>query len=229
MCHLYEKVFRHRQFTGRSGSMYKYEGLGCIYWHMVSKLLLATAEVIVGAARNHTDKATMDKLLERFDDIKEGLGMHKTPAEYGAFPTDPYSHTPGFAGVQQPGMTGQVKEDVITRFMELGVSVEQGRVSFAPTLLRLDEFTTEAATWGHAAGSASTDEALEAGSLAFSLCAVPVIYRLAEQSGITVFAADGSHEAIEGNELGAAWSHSLFQRDGRIQKIAVDIPRNALR
>jgi hypothetical protein len=38
---VYEQVFRHRQFTGRSGSMFKYEGLGCIYWHMVSKLLLA--------------------------------------------------------------------------------------------------------------------------------------------------------------------------------------------
>ena len=229
LCELYEKVFRHRQFTGRSGSMYKYEGLGSIYWHMVSKLLLATAEVIVEAARNNTDKATMDKLLERFDDIKEGLGMHKTPAEYGAFPTDPYSHTPGFAGVQQPGMTGQVKEDVITRFMELGVGVEQGRVSFAPTMLKRDELTTEAATWSHAAGSASKDEALEAGSLAFSLCAVPVIYRRAEQSRITVFAADGGHETLEGNELGPAWSHSLFQRDRRIQKIVVDIPGVVLR
>ncbi len=74
--------------------MYKYEGLGCIYWHMVSKLLLATAEVIVEAARSGTDKATMDELLGHFDEIEEGLGVHKTPASYGAFPTDPYSHTP---------------------------------------------------------------------------------------------------------------------------------------
>ncbi len=38
---------------------------------------------------------------------------------YGAIPTDPYSHTPGFAGAQQPGMTGPVKED-ICRLGELG-------------------------------------------------------------------------------------------------------------
>ena len=36
---LYEEVFNHRSFTGRSGTFYKYEGLGCIYWHMVSMLL----------------------------------------------------------------------------------------------------------------------------------------------------------------------------------------------
>ena len=35
---LYEEVFDHQSFTGRSGTFYKYEGLGCIYWHMVSKL-----------------------------------------------------------------------------------------------------------------------------------------------------------------------------------------------
>jgi hypothetical protein len=229
LCALYEEVFRHRQFTGRSGSMFKYEGLGCIYWHMVSKLLLATAEVIAGAAGSDTDSATMDELLGRFDEIKDGLGMHKTPAEYGAFPTDPYSHTPGFAGVQQPGMTGQVKEDVITRFMELGVAVEQGRVSFAPSMLKSAEFTSEAATWRIAAGAAPEGEVLEAGSLAFSLCAVPVIYRLAEKPQIAVFAADGGHEVLQGNELGPVWSHSLFQRDQRIQKIVVDVPRGALR
>ena len=43
---LYEKVFDHQSFTGRSGTFYKYEGLGCIYWHMVSKLLLAVRETL---------------------------------------------------------------------------------------------------------------------------------------------------------------------------------------
>ena len=52
LCNIYESVFNHRQFTGRSGAMYKYEGLGCTYWHMVSKLLLATAEVIKSADEN---------------------------------------------------------------------------------------------------------------------------------------------------------------------------------
>ena len=41
---IYEKVFNHKAFTGRSGTFYGYEGLGSIYWHMVSKLLLAVEE-----------------------------------------------------------------------------------------------------------------------------------------------------------------------------------------
>ena len=59
---VYEAVFRHRRFTGRSGSMFKYEGLGCIYWHMVSKLLLATAEVIDGAMASGADEHTLNGL-----------------------------------------------------------------------------------------------------------------------------------------------------------------------
>src|ERR1039458_5021052 len=45
-------------------------------------------------------------------------------------PTDPYSHTPSFAGAQQPGMTGQVKEDLIARLGEMGVALEGGRLAF---------------------------------------------------------------------------------------------------
>ena len=43
---LFEDVFNHKAFTGRSGTFYGYEGLGSIYWHMVSKLYLAVMEVI---------------------------------------------------------------------------------------------------------------------------------------------------------------------------------------
>ena len=43
---LYEALFDHRSFTGRSGSFFKYEGLGCIYWHMASKLLVAVQEAL---------------------------------------------------------------------------------------------------------------------------------------------------------------------------------------
>jgi hypothetical protein len=229
LCEVYEATFRHRQFTGRSGSMYKYEGLGCIYWHMVSKLLLASAEVILSASESGADDTTLNHLFAHFDEIKEGLGMHKTPAQYGAFPTDPYSHTPGFTGVQQPGMTGQVKEDVITRFNELGVQIKEGEIVFAPMMLKRDEFLSEPETWHYSAGGAAQSEELEAGSLAFTLCAVPVIYRLAKECAIRVFADDGDPEIIAGDHLGPAWSRSLFQREKRVQKIVVDISADQLR
>jgi hypothetical protein len=47
----FELTFHHHAFTGRSGTMFRYEGLGSIYWHMVSKLLLAVAECLRWAER----------------------------------------------------------------------------------------------------------------------------------------------------------------------------------
>ena len=125
---LFEEVFRHSQFTGRSGAMYGYEGLGSIYWHMVSKLLLAVQEVFFRAVEEDASESTVRSLRELYYRIRYGLGLHKTPQEYGAFPTDPYSHTPRHAGAQQPGMTGQVKEEILTRRGELGIRIREGRI-----------------------------------------------------------------------------------------------------
>ena len=173
---LYEQVFNHHAFTGRSGTFYKYEGLGCIYWHMVSKLLLAVGETI---ARDGNER-----LKKHYMAIREGIGAHKQPAEYGAFPFDPYSHTPTMAGVQQPGMTGQVKEDIISRFFELGVSVHNGQITFCPTML--------------------TDADFVNGELRFTYCGTQVIYRKGAKNGLTlskeqsnhIFARDGKIKEI---------------------------------
>ena len=135
---LFEETFNHREFTGRSGTFYAYEGLGSIYWHMVSKLLVATQECYFAALDDGAPEA--DSLAARYRAILEGTGIHKTPLQYGAFPTDAYSHTPWGKGARQPGMTGQVKEDIICRFGELGVRVSGGKVSFHPTLLDPGEF-----------------------------------------------------------------------------------------
>ncbi len=47
----FEDVFHHHAFTGRSGTMYGYEGIGSVYWHMVAKLLLAVQEMHARALR----------------------------------------------------------------------------------------------------------------------------------------------------------------------------------
>ena len=65
-------------------------------------------------------------------EIRDGMGLSKTPEQYGAFPCDPYSHTPKHAGIQQPGMTGQVKEDILSRLTELGMRVRGGILSSTP-------------------------------------------------------------------------------------------------
>ncbi|MEE4216155.1 MAG: hypothetical protein V2I48_00935 [Xanthomonadales bacterium] len=219
---LYESVFHHKEFTGRSSTMFKYEGLGSIYWHMVSKLLLAVSLVVDEARRAGVDKSTLERLRIHFDEIKAGLGLHKSPAEYGAIPLDPYSHTPGFTGPQQPGMTGQVKEDVITRFLELGISVRGGIVSFDPYLVKRGEFLQEDRSWQFSCGKEGPADLIEAGSMAFSLCATPVIYQLGGAVGVRVFTADNpAGEDFPGLCLSESLSLSLFRRDNRIRKIVV--------
>jgi len=229
VCSVYEAVFQHRKFTGRSGSMYKYEGLGCIYWHMVSKLLLAVGEVVSRAMREEADASLVDRLGKKFLEIQAGLGVHKRPAEYGAFPVDPHSHTPEFTGAQQPGLTGQVKEDVITRFWLLGVRVAGGELAFEPLLLGRDEFLKEATPWRFVLDGSVQEETLPAGSLAFTLCGVPVIYRIADSGRLHVIGGAGPATVIPSTRLGPDLSRSLFRRERRIRKLIVDVPEAALR
>jgi hypothetical protein len=141
---LYEQVFNHQAFTGRSGGMFGFEGLGCVYWHMVAKLLFAVQETFFTALEQSADRTSCRRLGELYYRVREGIGFNKTPTEFGAFPHDPYSHTPRHAGAQQPGMTGQVKEELLTRFGELGIRVNNGVVSFVPALLRACEFISQA-------------------------------------------------------------------------------------
>jgi hypothetical protein len=228
---LFETVFRHHAFTGRSGAMYAYEGIGCIYWHMVAKLLLAVQEIALRAERDREPAPVREALVAHLDRIRGGLGFAKTPAEYGAFPTDPYSHTPAHAGAQQPGMTGQVKEEILARFGELGVCVEDGLVSFRPVLLRRAELLREPGAYRHVAadGSLRTLE-LPAGALAFGLCGVPVVYTTtAGEAWIRIAAADGASRTLAGETLDPAASRSLLARDGAIARLDVGIPERRLR
>jgi hypothetical protein len=232
---LFEDVFKHSAYTGRSGAMYSYEGLGCVYWHMVAKLLVAAQEAALSATDDDTD-GSFDELAGLYSRIRSGLGYEKSPGEYGAFPTDPYSHTPAHGGAKQPGMTGQVKEEILTRLGELGVHVEDGIVSFRPVLLEPDEFLTDAAVFSFVdveGEPASLD--LEAGSMAFTVCQVPVVYRLVEGEGsVRVVMEDGSERAVQEDgqgrgSLGREVSAELLGRTGRIVRIAVGIAAGPVR
>jgi hypothetical protein len=223
---LYESVFHHHAFTGRSGSMFAYEGLGSIYWHMVAKLLLAAQETLQRAVETGAPQSTCAKLDARYEAIRDGLGFRKSASQYGAFPTDPYSHTPAHAGAQQPGMTGQVKEEILTRRGELGVRVRDGAIAFAPVhrLIR-DEFfaTAEAFEFIGRDGAAETLP-LPPGSLAFTLCQTPVLYRLGgtgEAPSITVHRKDGEPRRIAGDTLPPPHSGAVFSRDPNLHWIEV--------
>ena len=113
---VYEEVFAHRGFTGRSGTMFAYEGLGSVYWHMVGKLVLAIQERYLAARDAGAAPAVLAALARHYRAIRVGMsGTDKAPTVWGAFPLDPYSHSPAHGGARQPGMTGQVKEEILIR------------------------------------------------------------------------------------------------------------------
>ena len=224
---LFEKVFDHKSFTGRSGTFYGYEGLGSIYWHMVSKLQLAVYEVTSKAIKSKDDKKTIGKLFDHYFEINEGIGVNKSPDLYGAFPTDPYSHTPFGRGAQQPGMTGQVKEDIISRFGELGLRVFDGKISFDPSILRKDEFNLTESIFKYVDYNSKIKLMnLNKNTLAFSICQVPVIYHLSKSEEIEITFVNGDSKRISGNEIDEINSKKIFERNNEIEKIDVFVVKN---
>lgn len=221
---LFEETFNHRAFTGRSGTFFAYEGLGSIYWHMVSKLLLAAMEAYQQAVAQQADAATVQALADAYYDIRAGLGFNKSPKAYGAFPTDPYSHTPWGNGARQPGMTGMVKEEILTRWGELGVSVQAGQLRFAPTLLKADEFVPEPTdfTYVDVTGQPQT-LSLPPQSLAFTFCQTPVVYTLGEENKIEVVWRNGRCQTFTGCQLDKPVSEHILDRDGQVEVVRVTI------
>jgi len=228
---LYESVFRHREFTGRSGGMFGFEGLGCIYWHMVSKLLLAVQENYFHALDTDAPADVCLRLGRLYYRVRDGLGFNKSPEEYGAFPTDPYSHTPGHSGAQQPGMTGQVKEEVLTRFGELGVRVSEGHVRFDPRLLREHEFASSNRSFRFLDVDNCWQEiSIPAAGLAYTWCQVPIVYRLVDEESpaLTITLKDGSIQSLSQMSLPAELSSELFKRSGQIRQISGNFPKGSL-
>ncbi|MCU0327767.1 MAG: hypothetical protein MUE53_02145 [Chitinophagales bacterium] len=221
MLDLYEEIFDHKSFTGRSGTFFAYEGLGSIYWHMVSKLYLSIAENLEKI--DDKDTNVKEAMTMHFLHTGQGIGLYKSANEYGAFPTDPYSHTPLHRGAQQPGMTGQVKEDIITRFKELGIILGEGKLQFAPKFLQKSEFFEEENTlifYDLNGSEISID--VPKNSLAFTICQVPIIYIQSNKSKVTIH-FDNHIVEIEGNEINAEQTANNFDRSGEILKIEVEL------
>ncbi len=221
---IYEEMFDHQSFTGRSGTFYGYEGLGSIYWHMVSKLLLAAEECFFKATDEGADAGIIGQIKEHYYEIKAGIGLYKSPELYGAFPTDAYSHTPGGAGVKQPGMTGQVKEDVISRMGELGVHVKNGEIVFNTSLLNQDEILDheEIFKFYDIKGDCRSIT-LQQGQLGFTYCQVPIIYILSDKEQITVTFKNGMKQEIPGRTINKELSAMIFKRSNDVALVELSI------
>jgi hypothetical protein len=222
---IFEDVFDHKSFTGRSGTFFGYEGLGSIYWHMVSKLLLAVMECCKSAIEQGANKEVVQGLIAHYHEINEGIGVHKSPELYGAFPTDPYSHTPASKGAQQPGMTGQVKEDILSRMAELGVEVREGKLSFGVGLLQKEEILKENQEFVYIdLHQEEQSISLAPGSLAFTYCQTPVIYTFGAKKGAEILFKDRSVKNQDEVVLDPETSAKIFRRTGEINMIKVFLP-----
>ena len=223
------EVFNLPKFTGRSGAMYGYEGLGCIYWHMVTKLLLAVQERFLQHSRADTPRTTRPGrgLLPR---AAPGWASTRAARVYGAFPPIPTPHAGPLAAPQQPGMTGQVKEEIIARWGELGLIVAEGQLIFRPVLLRPAEFLPVPRKWGYFDFRGQPRQlALSANSLGFTFCTTrssttsPPWRVGGGGPSIKVIAADGGAKAIAGLTPPPNLSRVLFARTGTIARIEVEL------
>jgi hypothetical protein len=222
----FEEAVDHVAYTGRSGTFFAYEGLGSVYWHMVSKYLAAVqaAHDAVPAGAGYDEPRS--RLAAAADDIRSGLLSHRSPEQVGAVPLDPYSHTPAGQGARQPGMTGQVKEDIVVRWHDLGLVADGGSVAFRPDVVAAREWRREAATWEHVDASGRVAAVrVPAGGLAFTWCQVPVVYVPgAEGPSIEVAWTDGTHRRVDGWALPDDVLDAVIHRSGTVARVTVSTP-----
>lgn len=217
---MFEDTFGHRQFTGRSGAFFAYEGLGSIYWHMVSKLALAVSDTVFVAVDAGEGDQVVSELRSHLREIRAGIGAEKSPSKYGGFPSDPYSHTPENAGGKQPGMTGQVKEDILSRFAQIGAHVENGCLRFRLDLFDRNELLTEADTLEcfDLSGELRVVD-LPRNSFGFTMFQVPIVYLPSHEDRILVEFSDSQTRVFAGTQIDAETSRFLFSRTGYVKRV----------
>lgn len=221
----YEETFGHQSYTGRSGSMYGYEGIGSIYWHMVAKLMVAVQDSVFRAVSSGASPEAVGRLIDGYWRVRSGMGFNKTPREHGAIPIDPYSHTPANAGAQQPGMTGLVKEEILVRPAELGIVIERGEIAFDPTFLRSGELLDRHETWCtfNTCLEWSTMD-LQPGSVASTVCQVPIVVTAAAEARVEAEFSDGTTGRWSGRSLGREASSMVFARSGEVVRVHAHLP-----
>ena len=132
-----------------------------------------------------------------------------------------YSHSQADGGARQPGMSGQVKEDLLSRLGEVGLRIREGQIQFDGSLLHEGELRDTAGSLRSPSG-----ETIEVptGALAISHCGVPFIIRRGASPGVDLVAVDGTRTRCEGAEIDAATSRAIWARSGDLQRVEVTLP-----
>ena len=95
-------------------------------------------------------------------------------------------------------------------------------------LLRYDANVLGKRLHAHTGGPDRTEE-LPAGSLAFTLCGIPVIYRLGTTGSLRLHRRNEEPLSFDTPVLDQEWSGRLFSRDPAILRIEVEVDPGELR
>ena len=115
-----------------------------------------------------------------------------------------------------------MKEDFLTRFSEMGLQVMAGRITFQPWMLRQNEFLSSPTTFRFVDSEGqfrSLD--LPEGTVAYTVCQVPVVAHRSGSPRIAITRRDGSTQVVESLTLERASSRSIFERSLEIQRLDV--------
>ena len=127
-------------------------------------------------------------------------------------------------------MTGQDKEDILSRFGELGIFVKDGKLYFHPCMLRKEEFLDEASNFNYVdVNSEERQIELKPDSIAFTVCQVPVIYQISDKNRIKIFYKDDQVKAFESLTLDKESSTQVFNRSGDVIKIIASVNESDLK
>jgi hypothetical protein len=123
-----------------------------------------------------------------------------------------------------------VKEDILSRYGELGIYVDHGKLSFYPCLLRKNEFVAEASNFEYInLGKESKSIALEANSLVFTYCQIPIVYQIAEKDALEVHFTDGSVKTFDALQASEEVSEQIFKREGTVDYIKAHVEESQLK
>ena len=128
-------------------------------------------------------------------------------------------------------MTGQVKEDILAGQRELGVVVEDGRLTIEPALVIGDEFLTAPAVFSYRDVHDRTVRAGAArGRLALTFCQVPVVIHRAGPARIEITTERRGHpRTSDGLALDGPTSAQIFGRTGAVRRLDVHLGLDACR
>jgi hypothetical protein len=126
-------------------------------------------------------------------------------------------------------MTGQVKEDFISRMRELGIHIQDGEIVFQSSLLNPDELLQQKSIFEYFDLKGEPQQIiLKQGQLGFTFCQVPILYTTSHEDKISVTFADGKQFLLTDHTIGKEISTRIFNRSGDISQVEVSF-RNLVR